>query len=127
MKKQIIILLILIILNFASYLYAKRNRGIESVMPSSYSCFIMEDVKTSIIMKHIDIDENYAIDKEYYYIITNNNSTFDARTKHNYLFENLKYSRYKKTNSKKALNLSIGKYVSNQTGYRCMISSYRKN
>lgn len=125
MKKQVIILVVLTILNIFSLSNINHNIINKNIIVTSYRCIAIYGNRYNILRKDVYLDDSYNVKYEKYYIRNQKNSIFENNT--NNSFYNLNNSSYtiKKYDYKDYTKKSISEYISINKDYKCAINSYK--
>lgn len=126
MKKELNIMIILIILNICAFIYTKNNIKKINVVPTSYRCISLVS-SNNIIEKIVELDDDFKITYETYYTYNRDNNIFNDNYRTS--FYNLNNKNYKITRHQYAYknkDMTISEYVEINDDYICSINSYKQ-
>ena len=127
MKKQIIMMIILIFLNIKSIINLKNYQIDQDIIAKSYICIALTDNENGILRKDVYVDDSFNVESEDYYVKQISMSKFKIINRNNKNFDNLNTSKYKiahhKTNEKNKISMS--EYIKVNPNYTCSINSYK--
>ncbi len=127
MRKQLSILVFLMILNICSFMYVKNNIRKANLIPTSYRCISLS-IDNNIIQKIVELDDNYKITYETYYIYETDNSIFNRNhyvENHFYNLNNKDYIVSKHKYEYKNKDMFINDYIILNSNYMCAVNSYK--